>query len=239
MLRFKLHQLQIPSLGRYFLPLPKLNDAQIAGVFSHLAGRGFKVQMSGGPGKLTATKGAQRIAVDGRLGVAGSGSDMLDAIAPAIPSLLASRRADGGHEGDLGERYFSLKRSRGSVQLQLFPRLESLRAWTSLRRDGLCGLTPDEAAVVGHLLGKASSSQRVECVTAIPREGSIPLQIGRNLYYRSEVPVAEFVSSIATIYTGAGKSACYLPRDSVIAVAGMRIDARISAEELGEWCLLD
>jgi hypothetical protein len=238
MLRFKLHQIHIPSMGMYYLPLPKLTAAQVGGVASHLGARGFRVRMTGREGKLTATKGVQRIAIDGRVGLAGSSDDMLDALAPAIPALLGSKGASGGETGNVGERYFSVRQSRGGVRLQLFPRLESLRTWTCLRRDHICGLTPDEVLVLTRLLGKASRDRQVKCVTSIPREGSKPVQVGRKLYYESALPVAEFLSSLATIETGSGPSACYLPRDSVIVVPRTTVETRVSSEDLGEWCQL-
>jgi hypothetical protein len=239
LLRFQLQQLHVPSLGRYFLPLPKLTDLQLGLLSAHLEGRGFSVRLGSGPGKRIALKGTQRIAIDGGLGLAGSGDDVLDALAPAVPELLASpRERTGKIASDGAARYFSLKRSGASVELQIFPRLESLRTWTCLRKDGMCGLTPDEAAVLKHLLGRASRSSQVGCVTARPRQGSKPLQAGRNVYYKSVVPVPEFLSSLRTAGSGRADSASYLPRDSVMELPGARIDARLRMDELGEWCYL-
>src|SRR5712692_6734347 len=90
MLRFRLHPVHVPSLGRHFLPLPKLADAHLAILSSHLEARGFSVRLGGSKGKLVAVKGTQRIAIDGALGLASSSTDMLDALAPAIPDLLGS-----------------------------------------------------------------------------------------------------------------------------------------------------
>jgi hypothetical protein len=236
MLRFRLHQVHVPSLQRYFLPLPKLTDAQLTTLTAHLEGRGFDVRVGGAPTRRIALKGAQRISIDGELGLAGSGDDVLDAIAPAVPGILDARGAGEKVTGhDVAERYFSLKRSGTSTELQFFPRLESLRTWTCLRRDGLCGLTPDEAVVLKHLFGKASSASRVECVTAKPRLGSRRIQTGRNLYYESTVLVSEFLSSLRTIDSMHADSASYLPRDSVFALHGVKVDTRLNADELGEW----
>jgi len=236
-LPFRLHQLRSPSLGRYLLPLPKMADAQLKTLSAHLERRGFAVRAGGGPSKRVALRGAQRIAIDGALGLAASGDDMLDALAPAIPALLASGRQEANRTGtDVSALYFSLKRAGAVAELQLFPRMESLRTWTCLRRDGLCGLTPDEAAVMRHLFGRASRSSQLECVTAKPRQGSGVLQAGRNVYYRSTLPVAEFLSSLRTVGSDGADSASYLPRDSVIRLGGVRVETRITAEELGEWC---
>ena len=162
---------------------------------------------------------------------------MLDALAPAIPALLASGRHRAAEpSAELAALYFSLKHSGASAELQLFPRMESLRTWTCLRMDGLCGLTPDEAEVMKRLLGKASGSSQLECVTSKPSQGSKALQAGRNVYYKTRLPVAEFLSSLRTIDSGGADSASYLPRDSIISLPGVRVDARISRAELGEWC---
>jgi hypothetical protein len=239
MLRFTLHQIHVPSLGRYLLPLPKLSQVQAAALSDHLEARGFDVVQSGGRGKRVARKGALRISIDGAIGLAASGEDMLDALAPAVPSLLAFGNPGGGAT-DAAAVYFSLRRSGGSAEVQLFPRMESLRTWTCLRRDGLCGLTPDEALVLDHLLGRAPRSFRVECVTSKPREGSKILQVGRNVYYESSLPAKEFLASLRTVDSRAEAtdSCSYLPRDPVIALRGLRVDEHIVAKELGEWCYL-
>jgi hypothetical protein len=214
-------------------------DPQLAALSAHLEWRGFAVRSGSGPSKRIALRGAQRIAIDGALGLAASGDDMLDALAPAIPALLASGRSGATRAGaDVAALYFSLKRSGASAQLQFFPRMESLRTWSCLRREGLCGLTPDESGVIKHLLGRASGSSRLECVTAKPRQGSRPLQVGRNVYYRSTLPVAEFLSTLREIDSDGADSASYLPRDSVIELPGVRVDARITVEELGDWCFV-
>jgi len=235
LLRFELRQLYVPSLDKYFLPLPKLTDAQVMLLASHLEARGFAVRPGMGPRTRVATRGAQRISIDGALGLASSAADVLDALAPPIPALLALGSREGGR-ADVAALYLSLKRSGPSVELQFFPRMESLRTWSCLRKDGLCALTPDEAVVLKHVLGRASVSSRIECVTAKPRQGSVPLQLGRKLYYKSSVPVAEFLDSLGTIDSDDANSASYLPRDSVFSLPGVRVDPHISSAELGEWC---
>jgi hypothetical protein len=187
---------------------------------------------------------------------------MLDAIAPAIPEMLAmpvmeSQRGGrrGGDAGDrheeasaivgavggrsICERYLTLKKVSGdSVQLQFFPRLESSRTWDCLRKDGLSGLTPDEAAVLDYVLGSVPGTERVSCVTAKPREASSSLQVGGNLYYRSCIPVSEFLSSLRTVATqGLADSAAYLPRDSILVLPRIESRAEIPADVPGEWCL--
>jgi hypothetical protein len=237
LLRFRLMQVYVPSLDRYFLPLPKLTDAQMAILTSHLEGRGFEVRQGSGPGRRVAAKVSQRIAIDGALGLATSAADVLDALAPAVPAILAAGglATDGRHK-NASAPYFSVKRSGASAELQFFPRMESLRTWSCLRKDGLCGLTPDEGAVLKRLLGGAPGSSRVECVTAKPTEGSRAIQEGRRVYYRSTMPVADFLRSLRTIDSGGADTASYIPRDSILSLDRARVQGRIRPEELGEWC---
>src|SRR2546427_8857188 len=124
MLRFRLHQVQVSSLGKHFLPLPKLADSQLSRLSIHLQARGFSVRRGTRKSKLIAVKATQRVAIDGALGLATSSADMLDAVAPAIPELLASPLAAGKVTADVAARYFSVRRSGTSAKLQLFPRLE-------------------------------------------------------------------------------------------------------------------
>lgn len=238
MLRFRLHQIFVPSLARYFVPLPKLGAAQL-GLFSkHLQGRGFKVRTGGAATRLSAVKTSQRISIDGSLGLASSGGDLLDALAPVVPSLLASRaRTSELRRADVSPLYYSVRRSGTSAKLQLFPRLESLRTWSSLRADGLCGLTPDEAFAVKRVLVRGGFGSTVECVTGQPREGSVPLRFGRKVYYRSRLPASDFLSSLRTVESGR-QGTSYLPRDSAIPLSGRKNELPLTADELGEWCLV-
>ena len=266
MLRFRPEQVHVPSLDRYFLPLPKLTDAQLAVLVAHLDDRGFEVKVNG-PGRRVASRGGQRVSIDGRLGLAASRLDLLDALAPAVPAILAAAKkdqnrtrgvgggrgkrrsaaggssgGDGGGSGGMGrqtlrERYLNVKIRPDSVELQFFPRMESSRTWTCLRKDGLSGLTPDEAAVLGYTLGGASRSSLVSCITAKPRQGSRLLQVGRNLYHESSITVSEFLSTLRTIDTpGPADSASYLPRDSILVLPDARLNGDLPVELLGEWC---
>lgn len=237
MLPFRLRQLYLSTLEKYLLLLPKLADAQASVLSRHLVARGFNVRPGSRPSKTVASRGSLRITIDGALGLAVSGEDMLDALAPAIPALLASgRRQPHEPSANLGALYFSLKHRGLSTELQFFPRMESLRTWTCLRREGLCGLTPDEAEVIRRLLGKASGSSQLDCVTAKPSQGSRTLQVGRNVYYETKLPVSEFLSSLRTIDSESADSSSYLPRDSVISLPGVRVDTRVTPANLGEWC---
>lgn len=234
MLRFRLEPLYVPSLERHFLPLPKLGASQLALLSAHLEAKGFRVRLGRGPSRRIATRRSQRIAIDGKLGLASSGTDMLDAVGPAIPELLASR-SNSPLKADITALYLSLRSSGSSSRLRFFPRLESLRIWTCLRKDGLCGLTPDEHSALKGVLKNATSTSKVECVTAWPTEASSSFQVGGKVYFRSLLPVSEFLSSLRTIGSRAD-SASYLPRDSAIELQDCEVDARLSLDDLGEWC---
>jgi hypothetical protein len=70
-------------------------------------------------------------------------------------------------------------------------------------------------------------------VSAIPRHGSIPSQIGRSHFYRSKLPATEFLSSLRDmVFNPTGDA--YLPRASVVKLDQVR--PRFDADELGQWC---
>jgi hypothetical protein len=232
LLDFRLHQLYLASLERFFLPLPKMSQRQEEGLSAHLESRGYTVRAT--KSIWVAQKGRHHISVYPKLGLASSTDDMLDAIAPAVPELLASVRA-GVLQRDVSSRYFSLRASRGSTTLRLFPRMESSTIWSSLRKEGLCGLTPDEAVALARVLGVLPSGTPVRCVTSEARDGSRRVQFGRRAYYSSVLPVEEFLSSMTTIESRRPGSGAYLPREAVLDLPG-RIEAELGAEEVGEWC---
>ena len=237
LLKFRLHQLYVPSLGRYFLPLPKLTKTQLEMLSRDLKVRGYAAHDGVMPFKLTAVRGSHRIASDGWLGLAGSNGDMLDAIAPSIPALLASPTILGVKAAsDEAAVYYALKRAGASTRIQLFPRMESMRMWGALRKDGLCGLTPDEAAVVKGVLGNVSSAARLECVTSMPREDSKPIQVGTHVYFQTSISMPEFLRSLMTIDSSGRGPASFLPRGSVLVVPHLAGEPRFVGEEVGEWC---
>lgn len=235
--RFRLEQIEIQSLGKYFLPLPKLGSSQLATLSAHLRTRGLIVRAGSTKTRLTVTRGSQRILVDGHLGLAWSSEDMLDTLAPSIPALLEAGRVGRNPSADVSALYYSLRRSGSSTQVLIFPRLESLRTWTYLRAEGLCGLTPDEAAALSHVLKSQPGGSKLECITTQPKAGSARQQFGRKVYYRSKVDVEEFLQSLRTIDSGTGGPFSYVPRNSVIELGAARIDSPLPAERLGDWCL--
>lgn len=115
--------------------------------------------------------------------------------------------------------------------------MEGLRTWTELRKTGQCGLTPDEKVVVTSLLEPARGT--VGCLTDFLTEASSPVVIGRSLYYRSELPIDDFIATLRTISSPLPRNS-FLPRDSTLSI---RADSEPRTGEalstLGEWCYLE
>jgi hypothetical protein len=115
--------------------------------------------------------------------------------------------------------------------------MEGLRTWTELRKDGLCGLTPDEKSVIASLLGAAEGN--VECMTDFISDSSIPMRLGRRPFYRSSIPVDEFISTLMTVSQKSRRNS-FLPRGSILRVTMKeKPDAQTVLGELGEWCYLE
>jgi len=215
-------------LDRYYLPLPKLTPRQLQALGKRLATKGFLVKDDGYT--LSAEDHSHRMTIL-RSGLAWSNGELLDALAPAVPSLLSLPR-----EPVEANPYFAAKKLSDGFELQFFPRMEGLRIWTELRRSGLSGLTPDEkAAVSGVLIG---SDRNVECVTDYPTDGCSVLQVGRMQYFRSSVPAGEFTSMLRTVSSSSSRN-CYLPRSSLIRVKAKSLPEFPTAEDLGDWCFLE
>lgn len=235
LLRFHLRQIFVPSLGKYFLPLPKLGEGHLRAFAHSLEGRGLRVNAGPDSRLQLFQHGERRATVYGALGLAVSANELTDLLGPSIPSVLAAKGE--ALETGLLPKYLSMSRSKGTSLIHLFPRMESLRTWTCLRMDGLCGLTPDEAVVLRQLLENEPESTRVECVTSMPVEGSIGFQAGSRLYYKSVLPPSELLSSLRTVDSDNPDHASYLPKNSVLRLKG-RPELTIPPHELGEWCLV-
>ncbi|MDA4122782.1 MAG: hypothetical protein OK456_06340 [Thaumarchaeota archaeon] len=234
MLLYRVHQIHLEGLDRYYLPLPKLNTSQLSYLSQNLQNRGFRVKV--GPRLLRASASSINLSVDPG-GLSWSSKEVLDAITPAIPRLLAfPRETVAGGPLDKHLLYFRAKRVRGrKYDVHLFTRMESLHTWTELRKEGLCGLTPDEKKVIGSLL--ASAEGTVECLTDYVSEDSSPVQFERRQYYRSTIPVAEFLSTLRSV-SEASKRNSYLPRESILRVTLDETTAQPSLDGLDEWCYL-
>lgn len=220
-------------MGRYYLPLPKLSGSQVSFLSSNLSKRGFTVRTSGR--LLHAGAKGSRVTVDPN-GLAWSSSELLDAIAPAVPELLSFPKEAVEREGNQNP-YFSIKKTQGGLsQIQLFTRMESSRLWSELRKERLIGLTPDERLAICSLLGRLDVT--IACLTDYADETSFPVRVGAAQYYRSTIPVSEFLDNLSTT-THSARRNTYVPRDSILRVrsSGKRLGAP-SPEELGEWCYL-
>ena len=232
MLPYRVHQIHLQGLDRYYLPLPKLNTSQLRYLSQNLRDRGFRVRV--GPRLLRASADSINLSVD-PAGLSWSSKEVLDAITPAIPRLLAFPKETAA-AGLLDKHllYFRAKRVRGrKYDVHLFTRMESLHTWTELRKEGLSGLTPDEKKVIGSLL--ASAEGAVQCVTDYVSENSSPVQFDRRQYYRSTIPVAEFLSTLRTVSEYSRRNS-YLPRESILRVTLDKTAAQPSLEGLDEWC---
>jgi hypothetical protein len=236
LLRYEVHQIRLEGLGRYYLPLPKLNALQVQFLSHHLQERGFSIRA--GSRLVRAAAGTTKLTVD-PAGLSWSSGELLDAIAPAIPMLLTFPK-ERAVSDNLDQRYlyFGAKRIKGRrLEIQLFTRMESLSLWTQLRKVGLCGLTPDEKKVIASLLGAAEGT--VECVTDYLSEMSSSVQLGRRQYYRSRLSINEFVSTLRTVSHSSQKNS-YLPRESILRVTVTKgFDIRSALDGLGEWCYLE
>lgn len=228
MLKYEVRQLHLEDTGRYYLPIPKLNALQFRSISDDLCGRGLTVVLGD---RLSAHAGDTKFVLS-RAGLALSTSELLDAVVPSLIRVLGFRK-----DPCVTNPYFAGRKTRGGFEIQLFPRLEGLGRWSSLRRQNESGLSPDEALIVNGLV--RGSDDEVECVTDYPTEGCSPMQVGRHQYYRSRVPAEEFASNLRTISKKSSRN-CYLPRSSLLRVkkSSIVLDDSIS-EELGEWCYLE
>jgi hypothetical protein len=227
LLSFSAHQVWLESLGRFYLPLPKMTSVQLKLLEGRLTQVGLNAKASGGRLNARGFRGALTVLSSG---LAWSSGDMLDLLAPALPRLLGLPR-----EPVEANPYFAAKRTSRGHEIQFFPRMEGLRIWSALRASGVSGLTPDEKAVIGRLL--SGSSQMIECVTDYPTEGGSLFQVGRAQYFRSSVSSGEFVSNLRTISDRAPRST-YLPRSSTLRVTSRVLPPPLEDERLGEWCFL-
>lgn len=224
MLRYEVRQLHLEDTARFYLPIPKFTEEQLTALGADLERRGFATTRSG---VMKVSGHGTRFTVN-PAGLASSSEDLLDPLIPSLVKLLGfqSRISDSNP-------YFAAKRKEDHLEVQFFPRMEALRIWTSLRKCGECGLTPDEEVLLEGLLRR--SRRPVDCVTDYPTDNCVPLQIGRNQYFSSRISPSEFLSNLRTLSHHSSKNA-YLPRSSLIQVdsgvgpvGGLSLDLR-------EWC---
>lgn len=227
-LEFEVRQLYLSDEERYYLPIPKLSQEQFSLVGADMSARGFHV--SAGT-QLRARMDDTRLVVS-QSGIAWSSSDLLDSLLPSVACALSLPKVAWETNP-----YFVSKRNQGSFALHFFPRLEGSGLWDALRRQGACGLTPDEAVVLRHVL--ADHDEDIDCLTDYPTEGCSPTQAGRHAFYRSRISASEFLVNLRTISEQRSRNT-YLPRSSVLGLkkAPKELDSSTSSE-LGQWCYLE
>lgn len=225
MLEFEVKQLYLEKEERYYLPIPKLNPAQFGFLGAQMSARGFSVSMAA---LLHARMQDTKLVVSAS-GVAWSSSELLDPLLPSVALALSHTKVSWEQNP-----YFVWKKSRDGFEVHFFPRLEASGRWSELRRQGSCGLTPDEAVVLRHIFG--DHNEQIDCVTDYPTEGCSPTQAGRHAFYRSRIPIPEFLENLRTI-SGRRPRNTYLPRSSVFRLKkGPRTLDRTTSLKLGQWC---
>lgn len=232
MLNFKLRQIYLEQSQKYLLPLPKLNDQQLRILADRLTDLGYKVRVGA---RFRASIGSRVLWFD-RAGLASSGSDLLDAIAPVIPKLLEAKRQRTTIH-DFAQMYYSVARRSKSGLVRFNTRLEAFATWRNLRTSDESGLTPDEALVLRTIIGKVGQTVRV--VTDYPNDKARVIQMGRKIYYDSTLPAEEFVSNLRTLGMRNPRNS-YPPRNCIFEVGRLSppsaTELRDLSEEIGEWC---
>jgi hypothetical protein len=226
--RFKVVELKLE--GAYYLPLPKLNPAQMAVLGERLRSVGLAVHTSP---ELRAS-GSGRVVHYSVRGVAWSIRSPMDLIAPVVPKLLKMKKRKIRAE-DFLSHYFVLKsRGHGAVA-RMFPRMETSRLWRGLRAQGVSALTPDEAEVVSLLLSKANG--KVAGVSTRPVAGSRIRQLGKKVYHFATLDPSEFASELATLGDAAGT---FLPPDGILRFQSFEpldpFEVGGLASRMGQWC---
>ncbi len=225
---FALQEFEIGD--RWYLLLPKLNEAQTGAMAKRLEQKGYTI---GSSRVMVARKGSQTIRVS-PVGVCWSSSDPADVVGPLLPELLAMPKEKTALEL-LSELYFTLERRGESTTLRLVTRMESGSTWRALRSMGECALTPDEWAVATLLFGK--SSEEVPLVTDFPNSGARTRVIGRRQYYESMLSATEAAATLRT-----GKEAqrnSYLPSTGLVVTGKVKVTRETLLRVFrgtGEWC---
>lgn len=218
----------------WYLPLPKPTKSQMGFIADRLKVKGFTAEKS----RLHVAKRGETVIHVDPSGICWSREDPSDAIAPALPDVLAMK-----HEGigldETRARYFSVGRTGGSTTVRFSTRMESSSLWTDLRSAGECGLTPDEREVVLMVVG--SSSGGCTLFTDFPTEGSKIRVLGPHQYYESCLDTAEVSSTLRATGEKREKNS-YLPRGGTLRFKSFRLppssDQAAFFSGLGEWCFL-
>ncbi len=232
MLEFGLHEFRLGN--RFYVLLPKLGRPQSEALAKRLTDKGFAVRRYS---ELVASKKGAVLHVN-PAGFCWSNVDSGDALAPAIPGILALPKETTTLE-DLRNRYFALGRSEGSVAVRFSTRMESSSLWEGLRTGGECGLTPDELAVASSVIGASRGGCRL--LTDFPAEGSKIRIVGKRQYYESSLDQSEAASTLRPVGQK-GERNSHLPREGILLFESLLLPPREKQLELfnglGEWCCL-
>ncbi len=230
MLRFKLDQIRLEE--RFYILLPKLNSSQVDILRRRLVEVGYRVSVGD---VLRAEKGRSTITIS-QVGLCWSNDDLIDAIAPVLPEVIASEKEKTSVE-ELQSKYFRIKLTGEGTLLRFSPRMESSTIWESLRSTGQCGLSPDEHTLTRFVLSQTAG----DCVvlTDYPTESSVVRRIGRKQYYESNIRASEVAGDLRSC-EGRGVRNAYLPKNALLRFTSpLDFTPEKAAKifsELGDWC---
>jgi len=228
LLQFKVHQLDLG--GRHYLLLPKLSPSQLKVIGEGLEARGFRVRKSR---HLVARKGRDSLRILPS-GYASSSMDLVDVIAPLVPSLLTTPKEPASLEF-LSSLYFTIGQEV-PVGVRLMPRMESGRLWDLLRRGRTCGLAPDEHKVASTLI--EGSDSVLNATADFPFEGASTRVLGATRYYLGRLPSKDYAARL-TRAGSVGHRNSFLPRSGLVTFRGCKIPSRVKLievfEDIGDW----
>ena len=233
LLEFKLRNFQIGS--RYFLILPKLNEKQLDVIRRRLLKNSFEVVLT--TSRLKAEKKGASLQVD-KAGFCWASADPFDAIAPAIPEILAVPKKKVKLKV-LKDAYFRTLNLETPTEVIVLARLESSPMWRHLRAHGLCALSPDEKEVTQFLLGHALGGAMF--LTDFPNQTSRSHMIGGRQFYDTAIDASELEHTLKTIGDAKFRNS-YLPERGILRFEAFTSptseELRRLFDGLGEWCYL-
>jgi len=230
---FRVHELAI--VGRHYILLPKLNDAQMEAFAKRLTENGFLVSLSN---VISAKSAKGVIHIDPR-GFCWSLFDPRDEILPVVPNILKVPKERKPLRELIGS-YFMVAKSKAQTVVKVFTRIESSTLWKALRVSGECGLTPDEHVAVSFLFKKAKGECRL--LTDYPTYGSILRIYGRRRYYESKLKPPEVGSTLRPVGRKAFRNS-YVPRAGTLTFESFDLPSKEELahlfQDLGEWCYFE
>ena len=229
LLPFKVHQIVIRK--RRYLLLPKLAQAQMGIIAKRLEEKGCFLR---GVDPIVAHSSEGVVSVS-KGGVCRSTFDASDLVLPSIPEILASPRENTPLE-DVLSCYLSHAKTKDGEVVRFSPRVESWSAWSALRADEGCALSPDEQALVAFVMSKA---KLCDLVTDFPIDGSKPRRIGGGLYFDTALEGASAVSTLRRVGERRERNS-YLKRDGILRLHGFSYPDQKEwlglFADLGDWC---